>query len=232
MENILIGTTQNVNLKTESAGLGKRTIAFIIDNLIIIGFFLILSFINGFTNIIGFQYLSIFFAIIYFFYNFIFEVIANGGSFGKTSQKIRVVKITGESASIIQYFIRALFRPVDMVMGVGLVLMMFNDRNQRLGDLVAGTFVVKISKDISIEDTILANLEENYEPFLTRSQIEKLTPQHIETIKKIYEEAIKTRKYEHFLKMHAKVLEITGVQHDLIPLDFIKRVIKDYTYYA
>lgn len=232
MENFTIDTTQNVSINTINSGIGKRFLAALVDMLVLIGLFIILNLILVTTNLVEFEYVSIFFSIIFFFYNFIFEVFTDGGSPGKASQRIKVVKVTGESASVFQYFIRALLRPIDIIMGVGLIVMIFNKYNQRLGDLIAGTTVIKSGEKISLEDTIMASVEEDYQPFLTRSQVEKLTPEHIEVIKKVYEQALKTREYDHFLKMHQKVLEITGAKHDLLPLEFIKRVIKDYTFYA
>jgi uncharacterized RDD family membrane protein YckC len=230
MENIAIGTTQNVSLITESAGLGKRFLALLIDYLVISGVYI--GLIITLPKVINSYIVLVFLSIFLFFYNFLMEIFFNGQSIGKKALKIRVVKITGEGAGIFQYFIRALFRPVDSFLGIGLIVLIFNERNQRIGDLIAGTMVIKISGDVKIEDTVIEHIEDDYKPLLSRTQIEKLKPEHIELAKKVLNQAVKTRDYSYLKKLYDKLILLTGAQSDILPIDFIRRIIKDYTYYA
>ena len=74
MQDISFGTTQNVALSIEKAGLGKRLIAFFIDYLVLIGISIIASLTIEFTNIEKVQYVWIIISIIFFTYNFFFEI--------------------------------------------------------------------------------------------------------------------------------------------------------------
>ena len=70
-----------------------------------------------------------------------------GGSLGKLATGVRVVKADGSRPGIGRALVRSLFWVIDglpcCVPLVGLVTMLATGRKQRVGDLVAGTFVVK-----------------------------------------------------------------------------------------
>jgi len=74
------------------------------------------------------------------------EQLMEGQSPGKAVMGIRVVGRDGAAVGLLASLIRNLLRMVDlfpMTYGVGLVIMMFSTRGQRLGDLAAGTLVVR-----------------------------------------------------------------------------------------
>lgn len=58
---------------------------------------------------------------------------------------IRVVKVDGSTPSIGSYLLRWLLFPIDgpITSGLGLLVVLLNKNNQRLGDLAAGTMVIK-----------------------------------------------------------------------------------------
>ncbi len=232
MQDISLGTTQNVSLSIEKAGLGKRLLAFIIDYLVLIGVAILASYTIEFTNIDKVQYVWIIISIIFFFYHFIFEIFSEGQSVGKITQKIRVVKSTGEGANIYQYFIRALIRPIDSMAGLGLIFMIFSSKGQRLGDIAANTIVIKLDDAVEFKDTALVDVEEEYKPMMSRSEIEKLSSANIELIKQIIEETEKTKDYSLVGELHSKIVEITGNNNDSrLPFEYLKAVVKDYSYY-
>ncbi|HEY0796786.1 MAG TPA: RDD family protein, partial [Acidisarcina sp.] len=75
----------------------------------------------------------------------LFEALWNGQTPGKRVAKIRVIKDTGRPIGLFESMGRNLVRIVDMLPGiyaVGVITMFLNRRQQRLGDLVAGTIVV------------------------------------------------------------------------------------------
>jgi uncharacterized RDD family membrane protein YckC len=231
MQNISFGTTQNVSLVIEKAGLGKRLIAFLIDYLFLIGIAILASLVIEFTNIEKAQYIWVIISIIFFTYNFFFEIFTDGQSIGKITQKIRVVKSTGEGATIFQYMIRALLRPVDYFAGLGLIVMILNPKGQRLGDITAKTIVIKDNENISFEDTAIVNVEEDYTPMMTRAEVEKLKPKDIELIKKIITETENSKDYSMVGKIHSKIVDITGNTDNRLPFEYINAVVKDYSYY-
>ena len=82
--------------------------------------------------------------IVYWGYFVFFEMIMNGQSPGKRSQKIRVVKDGGGAITFTDVAVRNLLRVVDAqgVYAVGGICMFWTRKAQRFGDLAAGTVVV------------------------------------------------------------------------------------------
>jgi len=225
-----IGTTQNVNLTSEKAGIGERFLALIIDFSILAGISIALALIFRNSGII--DYVFILLGFMFVFYHFLFELFYNGKSFGKNIVNIRIVAINGEKAGFYQYLIRNLLRPIDYIFGLGLVFMVFNSKGQRLGDISAGTYAIKLNKVTDYKDTVFIDLDENYKPLLERYQLEHLNPQHIELIKTVIADSKKQLRYESVEKIYHKVCSIIDVeQNELTRLNFLEMVIKDFNYY-
>ena len=76
-----------------------------------------------------------------------------GQTFGKKIMKIRVVKIDGYQASFGDYFVRWIFRIVDVFSSggvVGLITVIVSKNNQRFGGMVSGTAVISLKNKINI----------------------------------------------------------------------------------
>lgn len=74
------------------------------------------------------------------------ELWMEGQSPGKLVMGLRVVTTDGATVTLVPSLIRNLLRIVDLfpsTYSVGLVVMLFNRKGQRLGDLAAGTVVVR-----------------------------------------------------------------------------------------
>lgn len=86
------------------------------------------------------------FAILWLYY-VLFEALADGQTPGKRLMKLRVVKDGGLSVTFEASAIRNVVRAIDLqpifLYAVGLVTIMANARGKRLGDMAAGTIVVK-----------------------------------------------------------------------------------------
>ncbi|HEV2249309.1 MAG TPA: RDD family protein [Candidatus Limnocylindria bacterium] len=82
-------------------------------------------------------------------YFVLLEWLWNGQTIGKRRAGLRVIGPDGEPARFIAVLIRNLVRPVDFLPGwyaLGLVMIFLTPRSQRLGDLAAGTYVVRAPK--------------------------------------------------------------------------------------
>jgi len=225
-----IGTTQNVNLTSEKAGIGERFLALIIDFLILGGISIALALIFRISGII--DYVFIFLGFLFTFYHFLFELFYNGKSIGKNILNIRIVTINGEKAGFYQYLIRNLLRPIDYFFGLGLVFMAFNSKGQRLGDIAAGTYAIKLNKETDYKETVFIDLDEGYKPLLERYQLEHLNPQHIELIKTVIADSKQQLRYDAVEKIYNKVCDIIGVeQNELTRINFLEIVVKDFNYY-
>ncbi|RLI87674.1 MAG: hypothetical protein DRO76_01945 [Candidatus Altiarchaeales archaeon] len=75
---------------------------------------------------------------------------AFGQTIGKRITKIKVVKTNGERAGWIKILIRNLFRFIDVIgpspYAVGMISIMVTKNRQRIGDIIAGTIVVKVDE--------------------------------------------------------------------------------------
>ena len=83
---------------------------------------------------------------ILFVYDVAFEVLAGGRTPGKRWTGLRVVLATGQPIGFVSSVIRNLLRIVDFLPSaylVGIASILVTSRNQRLGDLAAGTVVAR-----------------------------------------------------------------------------------------
>ncbi len=152
-----VETPEHVLLSFDLAGLGTRTAAAVFD-LLLLGLInvLVLVFASaaGVTEnwesglgSWGTAIVVLFFSLGYFLYFALFEALWHGRTPGKRAQGIRVVQDTGRPITANAAMVRNLIRIVDFVFpfgplpGVGFVF--FHPANKRLGDLAAGTVVVR-----------------------------------------------------------------------------------------
>lgn len=78
-------------------------------------------------------------AVLYFA---ISESVSGGRTLGKAAMGLRVIRLDGGTANIGEYLLRSAAYIPDLV-GVGALLMFFHPQSRRLGDLLAGTVVVR-----------------------------------------------------------------------------------------
>lgn len=81
-----------------------------------------------------------------FLYDVLFETLGSGRTPGKRVMGLRVVRVGGGPVGFLSSSIRNLVRIVDALPGVylvGLITIVATSKNQRLGDLAAGTLVVR-----------------------------------------------------------------------------------------
>ena len=157
----LISTPENVDLHLELAGLGNRILASLIDTLLtwalvlltalacglILGLFEAVNLPEGPKTIVTYTLigLTIFVLLtILFGYYIFFEGTWQGQSPGKKVARIRVIEQSGQPVGWPGVILRNLIRPVDMgFMLIGLISMMIDKNERRLGDLAAGTLVIR-----------------------------------------------------------------------------------------
>ena len=86
---------------------------------------------------------SPFFSKSYVGYFVFYETVWSGQTPGKRYVKIRVIRDDGRRVRLQQSTLRALLRPFDDLFFIGVFFIVFNQREKRLGDLVAGTLVIQ-----------------------------------------------------------------------------------------
>lgn len=145
---ITIATPEGVELELVLAGAGSRFIAAVIDFalevlLIVLSALVTIDLIGGG---IGDALLAIAVFAALYVYDVAFEVLGGGRTPGKRITHLRVVRDQGNPVDLPASAIRNLLRVIDLLPSaylVGLMSVLLTKRNQRLGDLAAGTLVIR-----------------------------------------------------------------------------------------
>jgi uncharacterized RDD family membrane protein YckC len=156
-DQLSIETPELVSIEMPLAGIGSRFIALLVDTLIwLAGLFLLgLVFwaiqpaVEAFSQI-SYQWAFAIVTFVLFLLNWgyftLFEAFCNGRTPGKRVAKIRVIQCSGRPIGFFESLARNLVRYVDQIpffYAVGVVVMFITRQHQRLGDLAAGTLVVR-----------------------------------------------------------------------------------------
>lgn len=156
-EKLTIDTPEQIALEFTLAGAGSRFLAITVDTLIQAGGFLILALLalgvlwlrsTAFASLATWAAAILIFGgfLLYYGYYAAFETMWSGQTPGKRVLRIRVISVSGQPITPFSAILRNLLRIVDQLPGiyaVGVLSIFFTARNQRLGDLVAGTVVVQ-----------------------------------------------------------------------------------------
>ncbi len=149
-------TPESVELEFTLAGIGNRAYALFIDYCIlwgtlgiisILGLFLIVQITNGQMWLLAIYFLIIF--TIYVGYFVFFETIWQGQTPGKKITKIRVISNNGQRITLPQATLRTLLRPVDDLLFIGAIMIIFSKQEKRIGDWLAGTLVIQEAQNQS-----------------------------------------------------------------------------------
>lgn len=192
-----ISTPENVDLHLELAGLGNRILAALIDQIIsgltILAFAIVLLLICLGIDKMGlptelkskvFVYIGMFAIFVIFVintgYNILFEGLWQGQTPGKRLTHIRVVEANGQPVGWPSVFIRNLIRLIDSGLAfIGLLVMLIDKHERRLGDMAAGTIVIRErAQDLSLDKI---NLETSPKPDQLMD-IGRLSPQDYELL--------------------------------------------------
>ena len=231
MANVGIETTQNVRINFQLASVGERISASLLDLLFL---FVVYMIVMLFAWLLGegFVWLMLF-MIPLFFYSLLFEVFMNGQTPGKKILKIKVSTADGSAPSFSNYLIRWMFRLVDISLtyGIcGILCIVIGEKGQRLGDILAKTTVIKTKRKVSIENTILVDIPENYELVFPESKNinEKDLPLFKKVIAQIETLEDPVEKLQFGLRARKNVMEQLGIKTEMQPLQFFKTLIVDY----
>jgi uncharacterized RDD family membrane protein YckC len=151
-DRITIDTPEGVALELTLAGLGSRAVAggidLVLKGLLFGAELLVLVTLfgdRGYVVVLPVAALSM------LVYNVMFETLAGGRTPGKRIGGLRVVLASGRSVDFRASMIRNAFRLIDGIALLYVPTMVFiigTRRNQRLGDLAAGTVVIRDRREI------------------------------------------------------------------------------------
>jgi len=158
-DQITIQSADATALSIAIAGPGSRSYAFLLDWHIrfvvaaawVLIVYLVLKFSNGteldlFTNSAWTSVTWIPALLIYFLYHPVLEVLMHGRTPGKRMAGVRIVDLNGRTPSIGALVLRNMFRLVDSLPSlymIGFTVCLFSKNAVRIGDMAAGTLLVK-----------------------------------------------------------------------------------------
>ncbi|MBO4822100.1 MAG: RDD family protein [Prevotella sp.] len=228
-------TGQNVKIQQTAATVLQRLIAWIIDYFVLflasIFFGLIIAaLISDLNN----EDLQVAFVVASFLalslYPFWMEQFNNGQSVGKMVMKIRVVCLDGTRPSISALFIRWLTLTIDIFLGLAFII--FSKNSQRIGDLAAGTTVVKNPKGKRPEilNAILF-ISKDYQPSFPEAS--KLTMHQVGIIEKVLDLKSGEERTRYINQLTDKITEMLGIKpKDNNYENFLVTLYNDFQFYA
>ncbi len=240
MQTIKITTSQNIDIDYEVASLGDRILGYLVDSAIFVVLYIALAILAGlfFTSnggravYWGFGAVAIIWFLAFIFYDLICEVFFNGQSIGKKVMKTRVISLDGSSPGLGQYLLRWLFRIVDITLtsSVGAIISVaITDNKQRIGDLVAGTTVIKTSPRTTMEHIAFVPPTEVYEPVFP--QAGKLHERDIVLIHEVLGNFRQSGNNTLLYDTAQKVKEHLAINsRGMDDLSFLQTIVRDYNY--
>ena len=147
-----IVTPEAVLLEFATAGLGSRTVAILIDLLVMFAALVAALFVlgaaaaGGLPEVVGTIFIVVALFLVIFGYPIISETVWSGRTLGKAAMGLRVVTREGAPVRFRHAAIRGGLGLVDLYLFVGAVAVitsLLTRDGQRLGDLAAGTLVLR-----------------------------------------------------------------------------------------
>ncbi|KOS07932.1 transporter [Flavobacterium akiainvivens] len=244
MSQLSITTTQNVNINFNTATVGERILAALIDLVIKACYITFVYYIiieeTGLSDYLrdinqwSAMAISSLLFLPVMFYSIVLESLMDGQTVGKKLMKMRVIKLDGYQAGFGDYLIRWLFRPLEIVyfmVVVGIIALVATKKTQRLGDMAAGTGIISLKNDVTIDHTILREVGGDYVP--TYPLVIKLTDNDVRIIKETLDSSRRAADFATLQRLQSKVEAVTGIKStSKNSLDFIDTIIKDYNYYT
>lgn len=189
-----------------------------------------------------------------FFYSLLTELLMNGQTVGKKLMGIRVISLDGGDPTLGQFLYRWIvkffewpFLFVFVILGrielfqitfitallgvVVIIVIAVTPKNQRLGDLIAGTVVVNTKTKLTIDDTIFKEVKAaDYK--VTFPEVMRLSDRDINTIKSVLTQAGKRNNYDMCNRVALKVKEVLKINTELYSEQFLEKLLEDYNYLA
>lgn len=235
-ENLHIQTSTGVDLSFELASLGDRILAWILDVLVIGAYAFVASIISASifsgTDALVAQGVLMLPVLLY---HFLSESLLNGQTIGKRARNIQVVRLDGQQATVGNYAMRSLIRVLEISILQGSLAMLFivgTKYGQRLGDVAAGTTLIKLKKQNSMADSLYREVSESHQ--VQYPEAIELSNEDAETIGQLLQGLRNSRNDMVFLKMaqeaRKRLSERLSISSPANDIDFLYAILDDYNY--
>lgn len=255
---IQIATAFNIDLEFEIAEFHKRLLAYFIDFFIMLiylysmKFILYEQFLLNWEANKGLDILII--SLPMLLYSFLAELWFNGQTVGKKIMAIRVISLEGGEPTLGQYLLRWITKFFEWpflfgyiafsnanimaytfttgLFGIAVVIIIsVSNKNQRLGDMAAGTVVVNTRSALTVADTVFMQIDKtDYK--VMYPEVMRLSDRDINTIKGVLTQAGKTNSYDMCNRVSMKIKEVLNINSDMHVDQFLEKLLEDYNYLA
>jgi uncharacterized RDD family membrane protein YckC len=236
MNTIKVKTTQNVEVEYVIAGLGDRILAQLIDWGVYFGWSMVMSLLlpvglllqklgntpPGVVLILN-QLLNL----PLIFYTPLCEIFMNGQTLGKKAMNIKVNKLSGQAPSVGDYLLRWVFGLIDIIpLGIpAMVCIAATSKGQRLGDLAAGTTVIRL-QPVRRKEFFGIHADENH--VVTFPEVNALTDTDMALIRKLLYKSLQYKNEVLLGHLAQRTKEVMDVRSDMADEQFLRIVIRDY----
>jgi uncharacterized RDD family membrane protein YckC len=230
MQTIRVRTTQNVFIEYPLASVGERIGAYFIDWIILILYTVAIVAILAKLEVNLWYVWLIILGLPWLFFSVLFEIFMNGQTPGKLALKIKVVRLDGTPPAVGDYLMRWIFSFIDFYIlsgALAVAIIAVGGKGQRLGDIVAGTSVVKLIEHHQItSQNVFVPMEAQYIP--TFAQVVNLSEKDIELIQRALEVNRDQGNIQPVILITEKIKGLLNINTDLPPVDFLYTIVKDY----
>lgn len=239
MAAVTINTTQNVRIDYETATVGARIGAFLIDLLVVVVSYTLLI---VFVRLIELESISedvlalaaIFYVTLYFFF---WEMLSRGQTAGKLLLRLRVIRLDGRDPTPADFLVRAVFLIPDALFSLGtlaVLLIVTGRHNQRLGDLVARTVVINTARfgGVSLADILTIRNREQHEARFPA--VQRMTDEDMLVVKQCILRYRRYRNQAHRQALHqlslrmSRLLDLDLQTVDMTQEAFLEALLLDY----
>jgi uncharacterized RDD family membrane protein YckC len=237
-DRLTIATPEGVEMSLLLAGAASRFVSAIVDILIQSGILLAVAIILGISGKAGLGgggLAVLLWTVISFFvittYDIFFEVLNSGRTPGKRLNGLRVVRVEGHPVGFLTSATRNLLRIIDFLPSaylLGAAVILATRKNQRIGDVVAGTIVVRERpggvRDLPREPPP----EPDRQPY-SRWDTSQITPEELATVRQFLErrdsiESAARTELAHTLAERLRP-KVTGAPADLTRERFLEALV-------
>lgn len=228
-------TGQYVRIEQTPASIKLRLLAWLVDAALLVGFVMVWVYaIDHLTYRPSEATFILVVMLPVLLYQPVCETLSGGQTLGKYLLRTRVVRTDGSQPSVAAFLLRWLIEPVDWLFfgGVAAFSMLVTPRRQRIGDLAAGTMVIRMAtySEIRVRLDEFAFVRDDYEP--TYDAARQLTAEQADRIARTLADASSSRR-QRISQLSAELHRQLKIEQAMPPRHerFLTTLLSDYRYY-